>query len=155
MLTRQSGGLVTILTNEGSELLHYFTTNHLQQLVNEQTYLVGDNKSCIDLVLTDQPNLVINCVTIPSLHTNCHHQGGPYPKRFLTMILLILYHMMTPPLNQTHPLGLQKTFLGLIKRYMRSYKSNIRNGCNPEMTQHIFSGKYQLGVFTHAISKPF
>ena len=55
---------------EGSELLYYFTSNQLQQLVTEPTYLVGDNKSCIDLVLKDQPN----CEIIPSLHTNCHHQ---------------------------------------------------------------------------------
>ena len=53
---------------EGSALLKYFTTNQLQQLVTEPTYLVGDSKSCIDLVLTD--NLVINCEIIPSLHTN-------------------------------------------------------------------------------------
>ena len=59
---------------EGSALFNYFTTNQLQQLVTEPTYLVGDSKSCIDLVLTDQPNLVINCKVIPSLHTNCHHQ---------------------------------------------------------------------------------
>ena len=39
---------------EGSTLLNYFTTNQLQQLVTEPTYLVGGNKSCIDLVLTDQ-----------------------------------------------------------------------------------------------------
>ena len=59
---------------EGRELLHYFTINELYQLLTEPTYLVGDKKSCIDLVLTDQPNLVINCEIIPSLHTNCHHQ---------------------------------------------------------------------------------
>ena len=59
---------------EGSALLNYFTTNQLQQLITEPTYLVGDSKSCIDLVLTDQPNHVINCEIIPSLHTNCHHQ---------------------------------------------------------------------------------
>ena len=39
---------------EGSALLNYFTTNQLQQFVTEPTtYLVGDSKSCIDLVLTD------------------------------------------------------------------------------------------------------
>ena len=59
---------------EGRELLHYFTINELYQLVTEPTYLVGEKNSCIDLVLIDQPNLVINCEIIPSLHTNCHHQ---------------------------------------------------------------------------------
>ena len=64
MPIRRSGGLVMTLT-EDSALLNYFTTNHLQQLVTERTYSVGGSKSCIDLVLTDQPNLVINCEIIP------------------------------------------------------------------------------------------
>ena len=59
---------------EGNASLNYFSTTQLQQLVTEPTYLLGDSKSCIDLVLTDQPNLVINCEIILSLHTNCHHQ---------------------------------------------------------------------------------
>ena len=36
--------------------------------------LMGDSRSCIDLIVTDQPNLIIESGVHPSLHENCHHQ---------------------------------------------------------------------------------
>ena len=33
-----------------------------------------NSASCIDLIFTNQPNLVIDCAVHPSLHTNCDHQ---------------------------------------------------------------------------------
>ena len=33
-----------------------------------------NSASCIDLILTNQPNLVIDSGVHPSLHTNCHHK---------------------------------------------------------------------------------
>ena len=33
-----------------------------------------DSSTCIDLIFTDQPNLVADSGVYPSLHTNCHHQ---------------------------------------------------------------------------------
>ena len=35
---------------------------------------MGDSKSCIDLILTDQPNLGIENGVHPSLHEQCHSQ---------------------------------------------------------------------------------
>ena len=35
---------------------------------------MGDSKSCIDLIFTDQPNLIIESGVHPSLHEQCHHQ---------------------------------------------------------------------------------
>ena len=35
---------------------------------------MGDSKSCIDLIFTDQPNLFIESGVHPSLHEQCHHQ---------------------------------------------------------------------------------
>ena len=46
----------------------------LHQLISEPTHLMGDAKSCIDLIFTDQPNLVIESGVQPSLHEQCHHQ---------------------------------------------------------------------------------
>ena len=40
----------------------------------EPTHLMGDSKSCIDLIFTDQPNLIIESGVNPSLHEQCHHQ---------------------------------------------------------------------------------
>ena len=35
---------------------------------------MGGSKSCIDLILTDQPKLVVESGVHPSLHEHCHHQ---------------------------------------------------------------------------------
>ena len=43
-------------------------------LTSEPTHLMGGSKSCIDLIFTDQPNLVIETGVHPSLHERCHHQ---------------------------------------------------------------------------------
>ena len=36
--------------------------------------MIGDSKSCIDLIFTDQPNLIIESGVHSSLHEQCHHQ---------------------------------------------------------------------------------
>ena len=36
--------------------------------------MLVNSSSCIDLIFTDQPSLVVDCLTHPSLHPNCHHQ---------------------------------------------------------------------------------
>ena len=59
---------------QGNLLNEIITSENLFQLVNEPTHIVGPHRSCIDLVITDQPNLVNNCSVLPSLHTSCHHQ---------------------------------------------------------------------------------
>ena len=35
---------------------------------------MGDSKSCIDLIFTDQPNLFIESGVHTSLHVQCHQQ---------------------------------------------------------------------------------
>ena len=35
---------------------------------------MGESRSCIDLIFTDQPNLVVESGVHPSLHEQCHHQ---------------------------------------------------------------------------------
>ena len=46
----------------------------LHQSINEPTYLLDSVSSCIDLVFTSQPNLVIGSGIQLYLHPNCHHQ---------------------------------------------------------------------------------
>ncbi len=36
--------------------------------------MIGESKSCIDLIFTDQPNIFIESGVHPSLHEQCHHQ---------------------------------------------------------------------------------
>ena len=45
----------------------------LYQLISEPTHVMGDSKSCLDLIFTDQPNLIIKSGVHPSLHNQCHH----------------------------------------------------------------------------------
>ena len=45
----------------------------LHQLVSELTHFIGNSKSCIDLIFTDQPNLFIETEVHPSLDPLCHH----------------------------------------------------------------------------------
>ena len=152
--------------------------------------MVGNSKSCIDLVLTDQPNLVINCEIILSLHTNCHHQinhvtlniRSPPPPPFRRKVChydrtqvdhikraISIYDWITelnlrsadPNLQVEHfteilnnvvsnfipygdvtikpnvPPWASKNSSRTYHKYRRSYKSYIRNGCKPEMTQQI------------------
>ena len=46
----------------------------LKQLINKPTHLVADSPSCIDLIFTSQPNLVMESRVHSSLHPNSHHQ---------------------------------------------------------------------------------
>lgn len=46
----------------------------LYKLVNEPNHILYSSLSCIDIIFTNQPSLIINPRTNPSLHTNCHHQ---------------------------------------------------------------------------------
>ena len=62
-------------TPEGVVIDDLFTSLGLHQLICEPTnFEPNKNPSCIDLVVTDQPNLVLDSGTRPSLDSFCHHQ---------------------------------------------------------------------------------
>ena len=62
-------------TLEGKRLDDLFSSLGLHQLINEPTnFQPNKNPSCIDLIVTDQPNLVLDCGTRSSLDSLCHHQ---------------------------------------------------------------------------------
>ena len=62
-------------TPEGVVIEDLFTSFGIHQLICEPTNLeTNKNPSCIDLVVTDQPNLVLDSGTRPSLDYFCHHQ---------------------------------------------------------------------------------
>ena len=46
----------------------------LSQVINEPTHILDNSKSCIDLIFTSQPNMIIGSGVHPLLHSNCHHQ---------------------------------------------------------------------------------
>ena len=61
-------------TVEGTKIDAVTSSYGLQQLISQPTHLLANSSSCIDLIFTDQPSLVVDCGTHPSLHPNCHHQ---------------------------------------------------------------------------------
>ena len=45
----------------------------LKELICEPTHFIGESKSCIDLIFTNQPNLFLETGVHPTLHEQCHH----------------------------------------------------------------------------------
>ena len=60
-------------TGEGPRINYLTTSYGFQQLISEPTHILKNSSSCIDLIFTDQPNLITDSGTHPSLHPNCHH----------------------------------------------------------------------------------
>ena len=61
-------------TIEGSRIVFLTNSYGSQQLISEPTHILENSSSCIDLILTDQPNLIMDSGTHPSLHPKCHHK---------------------------------------------------------------------------------
>ena len=61
-------------TTEGSQLEALTSLNNFHQLISEPPHILPNSNFCIDLIFTDQPNLVVNCGTHSSLNSKCHHQ---------------------------------------------------------------------------------
>ena len=63
------------IENSEGKLFELITAdNGLHQLISEPTHIVGSSKSCIDLILTDPPNLIIDTGVHPLVHDQRHHQ---------------------------------------------------------------------------------
>ena len=63
-----------ITFHEGSMIDAVTSTYGLHQLIQEPTHILNLSSSCIDLIFTSQPNLVMESGVHSSLHPNCHHQ---------------------------------------------------------------------------------
>ena len=61
-------------TTEGTHLEALTSLHNFDQLISEPTHKLSNSSSCIDLILTCQPNLVGNCGTHSTLNTKCHHE---------------------------------------------------------------------------------
>ena len=61
----------------------------MYHLINEPTHFLENSSSCIGLIFTSQPNLVVQSGVHPSLHPNCDHQivfaFGIIEKQILTL----------------------------------------------------------------------
>ena len=62
------------LTNDEGKLFEpVIPSIGLHQLISEPTHEIGSSSSCIDLILTDQPNVFTETGVHPSLDPLCHH----------------------------------------------------------------------------------
>ena len=68
------GGLMTFNTAEGTKLFSIGSSNGFSQLIYKPTHIQTSNFSCLDLIFTDQPNLLINSGVHSTPHSKCHHQ---------------------------------------------------------------------------------
>ena len=46
----------------------------MHKLTSQPTHLLPTSSICVDLIFTEQPNLVVNSGVHILLHKNCHHQ---------------------------------------------------------------------------------
>ena len=74
---------------EGSKIDFLTSSFGFHQIINKPTHILNNSSSCIDLIFTTQPNLVMESGVHSSLHANCHHQL-PYVKFNLN----IFYHRL-------------------------------------------------------------
>ena len=58
---------------EGSKIDTITSSYDLNQLVQEPTHILNSSTSCIDLIFTLQPDLVMESGIHSSLDSNCHH----------------------------------------------------------------------------------
>ena len=61
-------------TSKGIQIEALTCSYGLSQLISSPTHILQNSSSCIDLIFTNQSNLVIDSGVHPSLHANCHHQ---------------------------------------------------------------------------------
>ena len=63
-----------IQDKHGSALDELIQSKNLAQLINKPTHSINNSRSCIDLIITSQPNLFIDYGIHPSLFKRCHHE---------------------------------------------------------------------------------
>ena len=59
---------------KGSQLQLLTSKFVLLQIITKPTHILENSRSCIDLLFTSQPNMVMDSGVHTSLHHHCHHQ---------------------------------------------------------------------------------
>ena len=62
------------LSTERTQLESLTLLYEMKQLIAEPTHVLGNSSSCIDLIFTNQLDLIRDAGVHPSLHSKCHHQ---------------------------------------------------------------------------------
>ena len=59
---------------EGISLDEFIESSNLTQLIDQQRHIMNESRSCIDLIIKDQPNILVDYGVHPSLYKTCHHE---------------------------------------------------------------------------------
>ena len=59
---------------EGSLIEFLASQFAMSQAIKEPTQVLDNSKSCIDLIFTSQPNMIMDSGVHPSLHSNYRHE---------------------------------------------------------------------------------
>ena len=82
-----------ITSLEGSKIDTIASSYGLNQLIQEPIHILNSLSSCIDLIFTSQPNLVMEPGIHSLLYSNCHHQ--------IVFAKFNLYIFYPPPCEKT------------------------------------------------------
>ena len=74
MPDQQIGGRMIFLRLKVLKMTWLATSYGLSQIISDPTDFLPNSSSCIDLIFTNQPNLVTESGVHSSLHPKCHHQ---------------------------------------------------------------------------------
>ena len=88
------------------------------QLIHDPTHILEKSLSCIDLIFTSRPNMVVNSGVHSPLHADCHHQ-----------IVFAKFDLYYPPPFEREVWQYQKADVILIRRtiYEFSWKRALSN----------------------------
>ena len=123
---------------EGASLFSISSTSGYTQLIISATHIIGYRSSSIDLIFTQQLNLVTSSGVHASLHNNCHYQIT-----FAYISLLIEY----PPPDHR-----------LIWDYSNVDILNIRKSISSIIWSHLFSDDHiviQVSIFEECVLNVF
>ena len=121
---------------EGRSLDDLFSSLNLYQLINEPTnFEPNKNPTCIDLIATDQPNLVLDSGTRSSLDSFCHHQ---------IIHCKINVRIPPPPPYERKVWHFNQANAGLIRRSIVNFPWNEQLNLNNDPT-------WQVKTFTDTI----
>ena len=110
---------------EGRGIESLFSSLNLTQIISEPThYQPGKLPSCIDLIVTDQPNLVLESGTRLSLDPTCHHE---------IIYCMINFKIPPPPPYNRRIWHYDKANVSAIKRSMVIFPWVQQLGLNPDI----------------------
>ena len=127
-----------ITTFEGCKIDIATSQFTMSKILKEPTLILSNSGSCIDLIFTSQPNLVMHSGLSPSLHLNCHYQTV-----FAKFNLTVFY----PPPYKRLVWHYQQTNTYLIKRVIElfDWEKSLSN----------LDGNEQVSVFNETIMNIF